>query len=107
MNAVETIKYNLDDQAFFGLFHTPEIKARRAERMRQAQRQASQATYGAGYTRGYAIGEAHAKTKARKEYENRERALIKAKDQEAASLAADVAGGLTMAAALVAIAMMV
>lgn len=103
MNAVETIKYNLDDQAFFPLFHTPEIKARRAERMRQAQQQAQQqvrrAAYNQGYSRGY--------NQARYDGENRERSLIKAKDQEAASLAADVAGGFTMAATLVAIAMMV
>ena len=106
MNKVMTIpeaRYARDMEAFFPLFHTPEIKARRAERMRQAQQQAQQqarqAIFREGYNQGY--------NQARYDGENRERALIKAKDQEAASLAADVAGGFTMAAALVAIAMMV
>lgn len=98
MNEVARIKYALDDQAFFGIFHTPEIKARRAARMREDAQRARRATY----NQGYAQGEAHA----RREGERRERALIKAKDKEAASLAADVAGGLTMAATLVGIFMM-
>lgn len=110
MNAVETIKYNLDDQAFFGLFHTPEIKARRAERMRQDAMRGERRLRGAyeqGFSQGYANGVAHGESRASEEYAQRERGLIKAKDQEAASLAADVAGGFTMAATLVAIFMMV
>lgn len=102
MNKVMTIpeaRYARDMEAFFPLFHTPEIKARRAERMRQAQQQAQQQARRAAYNQGY--------SQARYEGEIRERALIKAKDQEAASLAADVAGGFTMAATLLAIAMMV
>lgn len=102
MNEVARIKYALDDQAFFGIFHTEEIKARRAARMREDAQRARQATYDKGYVKGYAQGGADAY----KESQRRERALIKAKDREAASLAADVAGGLTMAATLVGIFMM-
>ena len=107
MNEVARIKYALDDQAFFPLFHTPEIKARRAERMRQAQQQnyqqARREAYNQGYSRGYSKGEA----RARKEGERRVRAVAEAKDQESAGLVADVAGGFTLAATLVAIAMMI
>ena len=105
MSKVMTIpqaRYARDMEAFFPLFHTEEIKARRAARMREDAQRARRATYNKGYVKGYAQGGADAY----KESQRREKALVKAKDKEAASLAADVAGGLTMAAALVGIAMM-
>lgn len=108
MNAVMTIKHNCQEaeedrylEAFFGLFHTPEIKARRADRM---QRDAEQA-------RRTAIREervrAEAREEARKEYERRERVMNKIHQREVADMGASVAGGLAMAAGLLGLAMLV
>ena len=108
MNAVMTIKHRCEeeearqrDAAFFPLFHTPEIKARRAARIRQAEQQARQrAAYEARI-------QAEAQARAREEYQHRERSLKKAHQREVADMGASVAGGLTMAASLIGLAMLV
>lgn len=112
MNAVMTIKHRHEEEearqleaAFFGLFHTPEIKARRAARIRQAEQQARQrAAYEARI-------QEEAQARAREEYQHRERALKKAHQREiqreVADMGASVAGGLTMAASLIGLAMLV
>lgn len=106
MNAVMTIKRNCEEkeareleEAFFGLFHTPEIQARRIERMKQAERQARRK---AAYE---ARAQDKARAEAREEYKQRERALNKAHERELADTSASVAAGLTMAASLLALAM--
>lgn len=112
MNAVMTIKREYEEAqaqkfdqelqaAFFGMFHTPEIKARRRDRMK---RDANQGQWNA--VREERV-RAEAREEARKDYDRRERAIAKAHQKEVADMGASVAGGLTMAASFIALAMMV
>lgn len=112
MNAVMTIKREYEEaqaqkfdqelqSAFFGMFHTPEIKARRAARMQKDAQQPYRAEVREAQIR------AEVETQARQEWERREKAIAKANQKEVADMGASVAGGLTMAASLIALAMMV
>ena len=112
MNAVMAIKREYEEtqarkfdeelqSAFFGFFHTEEIKARRRDRMQKAAQQPYRAEVREAQIR------AQAEAKAREEWQQRERALNKAHQREIADMGASVAGGLTMAASLIALAMMV
>lgn len=101
MNAVMSKKYALDLDAFLntGMFHSPEIRARREERMRRDARMALRSyEYAQAEQRGYDRAKAEAKV--------RERELEEQHQQESAGLVADVVGAMTMAAGFVALAMM-
>lgn len=91
MNAVMKCKQAHDLDVFLGLFQTEEIKQRRAERMRWDAMKTAQA---------------RKKTLTEEEWQQRERKLTAKHQREAADLVASVTGGLTMAAALVSLAMM-
>lgn len=112
MNAVMAIKRNYEAEqarkfdeelqsAFFGMFHTPEIKARRRDRMKRDAQQPCQTVIREAQIR------AEVETEARQEWERREKVIAKAHQKEVADMGASVAGGLTMAASLIALAMMV
>ena len=112
MNAVMAIKRNCEEtqarkfdeelqSAFFGMFHTPEIKARRRDRMKRDAQQPYRAEVREAQIR------AEAETQAREEWQHREQAMHKAYQREVADMGASVAGGLTMAASLITLAMMV
>lgn len=91
MNAVMSKKYSLDLDAFLntGMFNTPEIQARRAERRRWD-----------------AMKAAHARKFTEADWAARERELEQAHQKEESGLVASVAGAFAMTAGLVALAMM-
>ena len=97
MNEVMTIKRKHEEleaqdmDCFMFLFQTDEIKARRAARMRRDAKDASKA---------------RSKQQEANAREERKRKLEAKHQREVADTAASVAGGLTMAASLLALAMM-
>ena len=94
MNEVMRIKQAHDLDVFMPLFQTDEIKERRAARMRWDAMRAEKARK-------------QRETMTKESWEKHERALEKAHQREVADTAASVAGGLTMAASLLALAMMI
>ena len=100
MNEVMTIKRKHEEleaqdmDCFMFLFQTDEIKERRAARMRWDAMRAEKARK-------------QRETMTKESWEKHERALEKAHQLEVADTAASVAGGLTMAASLLALAMLV
>lgn len=91
MNTIQQIKYAKDMDAFVntGMFTSPEIQARRAERRRWD-----------------AMKAAHARKFTEADWADRERELEEAHQQEESGLMASVAGAFAMTAGLVALAMM-
>lgn len=98
MNEVMTIKRKHEEleaqemDCFMFLFQTEEIKARREARMRRGAQEAAKT---------------RSKQQEAKAREERKRKLEAKHQREVADTAASVAGGLTMASALLAIAMIV
>lgn len=114
MSNVMTIRqaqYIRNPEAFFFLLDTPEIKARRADRMKRDAEQARLAALQEEreHIRAEALaqGRAQGREEARKEYKRRAREQDMAHDQELKDLGASLAGGVAMMASLIGLAMLV